>query len=64
MIEKRFFLSNLLKTHFSFTFAISQNSKRAPFVQNNPQKTEKNKCFQIFPSIWDILERNLNAGDI
>ena len=41
MIEKRFFLSNLLKTHFSFTFAISQNSKRALFVQNNPQKTEK-----------------------
>ena len=49
---------------FSFTFAISQNSKRALFVQNNPQKTEKNRCFQIFSSIWDILERNLNAGDI
>ena len=41
MIEKRFLLSNLLKTHFSFTFAISQNSKRALFVKNNPQKTEK-----------------------
>ena len=53
--EKRFFLSNLLKTQFSFTFAISQNSKRALFVQNNLPKTEKNRCFQIFSSIWDML---------
>ena len=46
MIEKRFFLSNLLKTHFSFTFASSQNSKRAFFVQNNPQKTEEIDVFK------------------
>ena len=59
MIEKRFFLSNLLKTHFSFTFAISQNSIRALLVQNNPQKSEKNRCFQIFSSIWDILYKEI-----
>ena len=47
VIEKRFFLSNLLKTDFSFTFAISQNSKRALFVKNNPQKTEKIDVFKI-----------------
>ena len=55
MIEKRFFLSNLLEIHFGFAFAIFQNSKRALSVQNNPKKTEKNRCFQIFLSIWDIL---------
>ena len=43
---KTFFLSNLIKTHFSFTFAISQDSKRALFVQNNPQKTEKIDVFK------------------
>ena len=46
MIEKRFFLSNLLKTHFSFTFAISQNSKRALSVQNNPKKLKKIDVFK------------------
>ena len=46
MTEKRFFLPNLLKTHFSFTFAISQNSKRALFVQNHPPKTEEIDVFK------------------
>ena len=46
MIEKGFFLSTLLKTRFSFTFTISQNSKRALFVQSNPQKTEKIDVFK------------------
>ena len=46
MIEKRFFLSTLLKTRFSFTFTISQNSKGALFVQSNPQKTEKIDVFK------------------
>ena len=73
MIEKRFFLSNLLKIHFSFTFAISQNSKRALFVQNNPQKTEKNRCYSrrygiyskeiLMQVIYSFVIINLNKNE-
>ena len=75
MIEKRFFLSNLLKTHHSFTFAISQNSKRALFVQNNPQKTEKIDVFKysrrygiyskkiLMQVIYSLVIINLNQNE-
>ena len=63
MIEKRFFLLNLLKTHFSFTFAISEDSKRALFVQNNPPKTEKIDVFNILVDMGYTLKKSY-AGDI
>ena len=58
MIEKRFFLLNLLKTHFSFTFAISEDSKRALFVQNNPPKTEKIDVFK-YSSRYGIYSKEI-----
>ena len=75
MIEKRFFLSTLLKTRFSFTFTISQNSKRALFVQNNPQKTEKIDVFKysrrygiyskkiLMQVIYSLVIINLNQNE-
>ena len=75
MIEKRFFLSTLLKTRFSFTFTISQNSKRALFVQSNPQKTEKIDVFKysrrygiyskkiLMQVIYSLVIINLNQNE-
>ena len=56
MIGKRFFLSNLLKKHLSFTFALTQNS--ALFVKSNPQKTEKIDVFK-YSCLYGIYSKEI-----
>ena len=47
MIEKRFFLSNLLKTHFSFTFFISLKIKKEHLLcKTIPKKLKKIDVFK------------------